>query len=101
MKLWTITPSPSTSLPFHSQPGRGHGCLAQGEAAVVGGHQAVGQDFKIKLLQATFEARNQEAVLKHAPGQGDEIKPGFLSEEKAHIGEPRARDWWKHPAMAA
>ena len=55
MKLWTITPSPSTSLPFHSQPGRGHGYLAQGEAAVVGGHQAVGKHFKTKLLQATFE----------------------------------------------
>ena len=76
----TANPGPPSPSPLSSQPGRGHGHLAQGDAAVVGRRQTMGQDFEAQVLQPFFQSCQHQGVLKNSPGQGRQIEAGALPE---------------------
>ena len=60
------------------QSSRGYGYLAQRNAAVVGGHQPVGQDLEPLIIQAGFKVLQQQAILKNTPRQGNQVEPSAL-----------------------
>lgn len=66
------------SLPFPLQDGGRHGRLAQGDGAVVGRRQLVGEHLETLFFQQVPQAHQQQGILKDPPGQGHGGNPGLL-----------------------
>ena len=59
------------------QAGVRHRDLAQGQAAVVGGHLAMGEDLEAPGIEPAGQVVEQMLVLEHAAAQGDATDSGL------------------------
>ena len=78
---------PFSLFPLSFHPGRGHGHLAQGDGAVVGRRQGMGEHLEATRCQGAFQPGEQQGVLHHAAGQGHQVQPGPLPDQVAGVGQ--------------
>ena len=73
----------------------GHSHLAQGDAAVVGRRQGMGEHLEASFRQGTLKPGEQQGVLHDAAGQGHQVQPGALPDQGAGVGQEPDQGGWE------